>query len=85
MRLYNKMCYRRVRVRLVSIAVSKIKRKCNLLFQEDFKKERLNEKVDIVRYRFGFTSIYPANTMILKTKYRMEKHGYILHAPSLSQ
>ena len=87
MKIYKKMCFRRSRIRLVSIAVSKIDRKFSqtLLFGRDNKKDKLNEKIDIIRYKFGFTSIYPAKTMYLKTKYRMEKHGYILHAPSLSQ
>ena len=87
MKIYEKMKFRRTRVKLVSAAVSKIERKYNqtLLFQQDLKKEKLNKKIDIVRYKFGFTSLYPANTMLLKTNYRMEKHGYILHAPSLSQ
>ncbi len=87
LKLYMKMHFRRTRVRLVSIAVSKIQIKYAqmLLFRNNSRREKLNEKIDNIRYRFGFTSIYPANTMKLKTKYRMEKYGYILHAPSLSQ
>jgi len=87
MRIYKKIHFRRICLRLVSVAVGKIERKYKqaILFQNESKKERLNKKIDTVRYKFGFTSVYPANTMPLKTKYRMEKHGYILHAPSLSQ
>lgn len=87
MKLYQRMPERRVRVRLVSIAVSKICNKYNqtLLFCDTSKKEKLNKKLDDIRFRFGFTSLCAANTLSLKTKYRMEKHGYILHAPSLSQ
>ena len=81
------MSTRRIRLRLVSIAVGKIERKYKqiLLFSKNSKRDKLNKNIDIIRYKFGFTSVYPANTMYLKTKYRMEKYGYILHAPSLSQ
>ena len=86
-RLYEETRRRRTRVRFVHVSVSNIEPEN---WQPDFfaaetKSKSLMESIDEIRRRFGFTALMPAESQILKTKYRMDKHGYILHAPSLSQ
>jgi len=87
MHIYRKIAPRRVRIRLIGIRLSEIDRKerQNSLFRWRESQEDLNKGIDSVRYRFGFTSISPGMTLPLKSRYRMEKHGYILHTSSLSQ
>ena len=85
--LYNQLQQRRIRIRFVHISVSDIEPEN---WQPDFfatntKNKNLLTSVDEIRNRFGFTAVLPAETQILKSKYRMDKNGYILHTPSLSQ
>ena len=35
--------------------------------------------------KFGFMSVMPADTLKLKSKYRNDAHGYILHNPALTR
>ena len=49
------------------------------------KREALEAAVDTIRHRFGFTSVLPASLLKLQKHYRMEKSGYVLHAPALTQ
>ncbi|MFC1555731.1 hypothetical protein ACFL67_01475, partial [candidate division KSB1 bacterium] len=85
--IYNRFPKRRVRVKLVGITVSNIERKDDqgLIFDFTGKSDDLNMSIDNVRKRFGFTSLSPGSTLSLQNYYRMDKHGYILHTPSLSQ
>ncbi len=85
--LNKQLRQRRVRVRYVHISVSDIEPEN---WQPDFfalntKTKNLLASVDEIRNRFGFTAILPAETHTLKSKYRIDKNGYILHTPSLSQ
>ena len=78
---------RRLRIRHVHISVSDLE---PAHWQPDFfaadkRREDLLQSIDEIRARFGFSAVLPAKTQILRTKYRMDKHGYILHTPSLSQ
>ena len=85
--LYRNLNIRRVRVKHVSIAVSELvctDRQIQIFTNTDKMKD-LNLHVDEARNNFGFTSVFYADTLVLKTKYKMEKHGYILHTPALSQ
>lgn len=86
-RLYGQLQERRIRIRHVHISVSEIEPENWQpdFFAIDFKNKSLLNSVDEIRNRFGFTSVLPAETHILKSKYRMDKNGYILHTPSLSQ
>ncbi len=85
--LNGQLRQRRVRIRYVHISVSDIEPEN---WQPDFfalntKTKNLLASVDEIRNRFGFTAILPAETHTLKSKYRIDKNGYILHTPSLSQ
>jgi len=85
--LYTDIHHRRIRIRHVQISVAELEPEN---WQPDFfttssKNKNLCASIDEIRNRFGFTAVLPAKTQILKTKYRMEKDGYVLHTPSLSQ
>ncbi len=85
--LLNETPFRRLRVRRVGLVVTKIERK-NLqgeLFNERTRQETLESSIDEIRRRFGFTSILPASLVNLQRHYRMEKSGYVLHAPALTR
>jgi DNA polymerase-4 len=85
--LYRETPFRRLRIRRAGLAVSKIQAKNwqGELFDDQTRQESLEAAVDKIRKRFGFTSVMPASMANLKKHYRMEKSGYILHAPSLTQ
>lgn len=79
--------FRRLRVHRVGLAVSHITRK-NLqgdLFDDSSRKDALESAVDQIRRRFGFMAVMPASLINLKQRYRMEKSGYVLHAPALTR
>ncbi|UCF70126.1 MAG: hypothetical protein JSW49_07965, partial [candidate division WOR-3 bacterium] len=46
---------------------------------------RLNGALDRVRDKFGFNSLFAANTTVLKRNFEDNNYGYTLHTPSLSQ
>lgn len=85
--IYRGFPKRRVRIKLVGVTVFDVTSSLSQLslFEDIEQKDNLNAGIDSVRKRFGFTSLSAGNTMILQNYYRMEKHGYILHTPSLSQ
>ncbi len=78
---------RRLRIRHVGVSVAHIEWQ-NLqlqLFNRENRRELLDGAVDDIRQKFGFTAILPADTLMLRTKYRMEKSGFVLHAPALTK
>jgi len=79
--------FRRLRVRRAGVVVSKIEWKGwqGELFDEQSRREALESTIDDIRRRFGFTAIMPASLINLQRHYRMEKSGYVLHAPALTQ
>ncbi len=85
--IYEGFQRRRIRVKLVGMTTAEIT--CDdtqsSLFDLIERRDKLNSGIDEVRHRFGFTSLSPASTMSLQNYYKMERHGYILHTPSLSQ
>jgi len=85
--LYEKIHTRKIRIRFVAVRAGEIdyNERQGLIFVEKIKQRELNKGTDRVRESFGFTSISPARTLLLKTRYKMEKHGYVLRTPSLSQ
>jgi DNA polymerase-4 len=85
--LYNQLQQRRIRIRFVHISVSDIEPENwqPEFFETNQANKNLLSCVDEIRNRFGFTAVLPAETHILKSKYRMDQNGYILHTPSLSQ
>lgn len=79
--------WRRLRIRHVGVSVAHIEWQ-NLqlqLFNRENRLELLDGAVDEIRQKFGFTAILPADTLTLRTKYRMEKSGFVLHAPALTK
>jgi DNA polymerase-4 len=85
--LFEEMRLRRIRIRHVGIAANHIE-PLNwqaMLFSQRDRREALNSTLDIIRNKFGFMSILPAETIELKRKYRMEPNGYILHNPALTR
>ncbi|MFQ5653062.1 MAG: DNA polymerase IV [bacterium] len=85
--LLRETSFRRLRVRRVGLVVSNIERKNwqGELFSERTPRETLQGAIDDIRQRFGFTAILPASTINLQRHYRMEKSGYVLHAPALTR
>ncbi|MFC1728845.1 DNA polymerase IV [candidate division KSB1 bacterium] len=86
-KIYNSFPKRRVRVKLVGVTVFDIADSDEqwTLFDMNDRSDRLNNGIDRVRERFGFTSLQVGSTLVLQDYYRMESHGYILHTPALSQ
>ncbi|MCH8285620.1 DNA polymerase IV [candidate division KSB1 bacterium] len=85
--IYDGFPHRRIRIKLVGVKVMNIDYRDRQLSVLDSieSSEQLCRTIDDVRRRFGFSTIAPGSTLVLKNYYRMEKHGYILHTPSLSQ
>jgi DNA polymerase-4 len=76
------------RIRLIGIALSGFEHDGLQPSMFKLKEERLNHlnnALDSVRNKFGFNSLFVANTVILKRNFEDTKHGYTLHTPSLSQ
>ena len=85
--IFDSLRLRRIRIRHVGIAASHVEpaRYQQFLFSEISRKEALNTAVDEIRQRFGFMALLPADTLQLRRKYRMDRHGYILHNPALTR
>ncbi len=85
--IFRKISRPRTRVRNIGVTVSGLELtfRQGKLFHEVFKAGKLNESIDKARQAFGFTSLLNAGILPLKTKYKMDSYGFILHAPSLSQ
>lgn len=85
--IYAGLPRRRIRVKLVGITVTDIeyRDRQRTIFDKAERSDDLIRSIDDVRRRFGFTTLAAGSTLILHNYYRMEKHGYILHTPSLSQ
>jgi DNA polymerase-4 len=85
--LLDETPFRRLRMHRAGLVVSKITAKDyqRELFDDHRKREALEAAVDELRHRFGFTAVLPASLLKLQKYYRMEKSGYVLHAPALTQ
>ena len=86
-RLFDQLRLRRTRIRHVGVSVTDIEPRNFqlLLFNMETRKELLDAALDEIRSKFGFMAILPADTLELKSKYRMEANGYILHNPALTR
>jgi hypothetical protein len=86
--MYDGFPSKRVRVKRVGVTVMNIDHEhsgqLSVLDRIGSGRDLYNT-IDDVRRRFGFTTVAPGSTLVLQNYYRMEKHGYILHTPSLSQ
>ncbi len=85
--VFETLHLRRIRVRFVGVRLFGLEPEAwqPQLFQSQEKEKSLNQTIDRIRRRFGFTAILPAKTLLLQLNYEMDSHGYILHTPSLSQ
>ena len=86
-RLFEQLRLRRTRIRHVGVSVTDIEPQNfqRMLFDTETRKELLDAALDEIRSKFGFMAILPADTLTLKSKYRMEPNGYILHNPALTR
>ncbi len=85
--IFEAMTLRRIRIRHVGVSATNIRPNNyqRFLFNEQSRKESLNSAIDELREKFGFMSVMPADTLKLKSKYRNDAHGYILHNPALTR
>jgi DNA polymerase-4 len=86
-RIFEEIRFRRIRLRHVGITAANLSpenRQFSLFIQVK-RKELLNSTIDRIRKKFGFMSILPAEAIELKSKYRMEPNGYVLHNPALTR
>ena len=87
-RILQEMLKEKKRVRLIGIALSNFEHdglQPSMFKLKEERLNRLNNALDNVRNKFGFNSLFAANTIILKSNFEDTKHGYTLHTPSLSQ
>ncbi|MGD8979884.1 MAG: DNA polymerase IV [candidate division WOR-3 bacterium] len=78
----------RKRIRLIGVALSNFEHdglQPSMFRLKEERINRLNSALDSVRNKFGFNSLFAANTVILKRNFEDTKNGYTLHTPSLSQ
>jgi DNA polymerase-4 len=76
------------RIRLIGMNLSKFEYDSMQPSMFAVKEERLNclnYALDKVRDKFGFDSLFPATTFIMKKHFGETEDGYTLHTPSLSQ
>jgi DNA polymerase-4 len=88
--LFDKLFTRRLRVRLVGVALSNLTPELahqKSLFEEErfLKKERLYRGIDSVRERFGFSSLFTGRAVELLKVLNRDENGFILRTPSLTQ
>jgi DNA polymerase-4 len=86
-RIFARLPFRRLRIRHAGVWATGIEwRNLQLkLFDAKEKMEMLDAAIDDIRGKFGFMAILPADTLELRKKYRIEKSGYVLHAPALTR
>ena len=78
---------RRIRIRLVGVRVTQIDWKDYQasLFQAPVLTVNINQAIDRIREQYGFTAILPADALRLQRRYKMEKSGFVLHSPALTE
>jgi DNA polymerase-4 len=75
-------------VRLIGIGVASLVesgRQLNMLDTSIGRQERLDKAIDLIRKKYGFTSIQTGRTMRLKDLFPDTGEGYTLNTPSLSR
>ena len=88
--LFDRLFTRRLRVRLVGIALSnlspRLARQATLFDEQPFlRKDRLYRSIDLVRLRFGFSSLFTGKAIELIRTLNHDQNGFILRTPSLTQ
>jgi DNA polymerase-4 len=87
-RILQEVLKERKRIRLIGVALSNFEHdglQPSMFRLKEERLNRLNSALDSVRNKFGFNSLFAANTIILKRNFEDTKNGYTLHTPSLSQ
>ena len=87
-RILQEILKEKKRIRLIGIALSGFEHdglQPSMFKLKEERINRLNSALDNVRNKYGFNSLFAANTIILKRNFEDTKHGYTLHTPSLSQ
>lgn len=86
-KLMDRMKYRKIRIRHVGVQASQLQwENWQLsLFENVDRQKSLASAVDVIRKRYGFMSILPAENLVLHKKYKMDKNGFILHSPALTK
>jgi DNA polymerase-4 len=75
-------------IRLIGIGVSRLAeagRQLDMLDSKATKLDQLNNAIDHIRKKYGFTSIQTGRTLRLKDIFPEDNRGYTLHTPSLSR
>lgn len=75
-------------VRLIGIGVASLVesgQQLNLLDSSAQRLERLNQAIDRIREKYGFTAIQTGRTLLLKDLFPADEEGYTLNTPSLSR
>ena len=75
-------------VRLVGIGVSNLVetgRQLDMLDSSTQRLEKLNQVIDRIRNKYGFTAIQTGRTLRLKDLFPESGNGYTMHTPSLSR
>jgi DNA polymerase-4 len=76
------------RIRLIGINLSKFeydRMQPSMFAVKEDRLNHLNYALDKVRNKFGFNSLFPATTFVMKKHFGETEDGYTLHTPSLSQ
>lgn len=87
-RILNEILKEKKRIRLIGIALSGFEYDglhSSMFILKEERLNRLNGALDKIRSKFGFNSLFAANTAVLKQQFKSNNHGYTLHTPSLSQ
>ncbi len=86
-KLYDNAAVRRTNVRLAGVQISRLRRKQPYLLMDNRERqsEKLNTAVSAIRERFGFSAILPAQNLLLKKQYGIDKNGFILHSPAMTR
>lgn len=86
--LSNTLAQEKQAIRLVGIGVSGLVeagQQMDMLDTSAKRREQLNQAIDRIRDKYGFTSIQTGRTLFLKDVFAADKRGYHLHTPSLSR
>ncbi|MDH4211756.1 MAG: DNA polymerase IV [candidate division WOR-3 bacterium] len=87
-RILEEILKEKKRIRLIGIALSGFEYdglQSSMFMLKEERLNRLNGALDRARNKFGFNTLFAANTTVLKKHFKDSDHGYTLHTPSLSQ
>ncbi len=88
MTLFRSLWLNGMKVRLIGVGVSNIRRErsqLDLFISKHTKSINLLEGIDRIRGKFGYHSVYFGIIERMETKYASDSRGFKLHTPSLSR